>query len=279
MAVLPSKRTIRKLHELLSRGGNPLGEPASEGKALTRVAPFELTAADGAYTGKRLKYDKSTGDYVTDGNDVPIDNPTGGSYSVGDRLFCAFRGTWEIIGGGGGGSSATLYAVVVEAISQPSDAAADPPDGMGKIKFPGDEKLYDCACLLLAETEQLLNEQVKVAGPFKYDNPGFDPQQDESDDNPEKSEYYLAVDIADSYDGLPLESDLEHGETSTIKVQKGGGELEFTVHDGILTADQYYKEDTPVLVKRTAGKLYVVDGPCPEDVEEEEEDEEEEEPE
>ena len=147
-----------------------MGEPASEGKALTRVAPFELTAADGAYTGKRLKYDKSTGDYVTDGNDVPIDNPS-------------------------------------------------------------------------------------------------------------KLSYYLAVDITDCYDGLPLESDLEHGETSTIKVQKGGGELEFTVHDGILTADQYYKEDTPVLVKRTAGKLYVVDGPCPEDVEEEEEDEEEEEPE
>ena len=201
---------------------------------------------------------------------MPLGNPTGGAYTVGDKLFCVFRGTWEIIGGGGGSTSAQ-YAVVVEAISQPSDVTASPLDGMGKIKFPTDEKSHDCGCLLLAETEQLLNEQVKVVGPFEYDNPEFDPQEEEDDDNPRQLSYYLAVDIADGYDGLPLESELTYGETSTIKVQKGSDELEFTVHDGILLENQHYLAGTPVLVRRTAGKLRVVDGTCPDDIEEEEE--------
>ena len=192
-----------------------------------------------------------------------------------------------------GGS--TKYGIVMEAISQPEDVTAEPPGGMGKIRILGKtyptedengdpvEPVYDdCGCLLLAETEELLNEQVKVIGPFEYDNPESDPENEESEEEPEKKSYYLAVDIADGYDGLPLESELTHGGESTIKVQKGKDEddqdieLEFTVHDGVLAEGQKYAAGTPVLVKRTAGKLYVVDGPCPEEIEEEPEEEEEE---
>ena len=186
------------------------------------------------------------------------------------------KNEWIEIKGGGGGSTSTQYAIVMEAISQPDDVTAEPPSGMGKIRILGKEypveneqgdpiepEYDDCACLLLAETEQLLNEQVKIIGPFYY-----------NENDEEKKSYYLVIDIVDSYDGLPLESELTHNGTSSIKVQKGeeeDDELEFTVHNGILTEEQYYKAGTPVLVKRTAGKLYVVDGPCPEAFEEEEE--------
>ena len=234
-------------------------------------------------TFKRLWFSPAGGGYEeADWNQEEYDiyaplSKTKPSSVEGDHLFAVFRGRWEAFEGGGINTPSAQYAVVVEAISQPSDVTASPLDGMGKIKFPTDEKSYDCGCLLLAETEQLLNEQVNVVGPFEYDNPEFDPQSPEDENNPKKLEYYLAVDIADGYDGLPLESELIHGETSTIKVQKDSDELEFTVHDGILLENQHYLAGTPVLVRRTAGKLRVVDGPCPEDIEEEEEPPEEEE--
>ena len=240
---------------------------------------LSLGVRDGATSyhckGNRYVFRPSLGKYELDEEiEYPIYSPSDldtkpTKYVVGDEVRAIYNGHWEIVGASGGGS--TMYAVVMESISQPDDVTAEPPSGMGKIKVLGktyptedengdpiEPEYDDCGCLLLAETEELLNEQVKVIGPFEY-----------TVSENETKEYYLAVDIADGYDGLPLESDLTYNGTSTIKVQKGEEELEFIVYDGVLADGQKYSEGTHVLVRRTAGKLYVVDGPCPVEVEDE----------
>jgi hypothetical protein len=184
---------------------------------------------------------------------------------------------WAIIriGGGGSGGQSAIYGIIMQAIEQPEDVTEEPPSGMGKVriigkKYPTEDddgepiepEYDDCACLELAKTEKLLKgQQVKLIGPFEYDDP-----EPEDDDEPEKRKYYLAVETKGEYDGLPLEDDLEHDGESTIKVTDSDDEeTEFTVHDGILKEKQTYPAGTHILVKRTAGKLYVVDGPCPEE--------------
>ena len=47
-------------------------------------------------------------------------------------------------------------------------------------------------CLDLAESEKILKGRlVELAGPFKYENTEFNPEEEESDENPKFKEYSI----------------------------------------------------------------------------------------
>lgn len=94
-------------------------------------------------------------------------------------------------------------------------------------------------------------------------NPDHDPESDPP--GGKTRPYYLAVETKAVYYAR-LESDLEHGGTSTIAVRGVGtdpDEAEFTVHDAALSSKQMYEQGDPVTVVREDGRLKVIDGACP----------------
>ncbi len=254
--------TARRLIE-----SEAVGSPTTESKfAILQRPAIRDTIVPACVAGVsvvKLDVQDDADEFASPGDD-PTSMTTGSGGAA--RILWKESGTgkrWGIVSFpvGGSGGKKTIRGVIVEAVSKPDDITADIPTGMGKIKLPGQNERFDCGCKLLAESEQLLNEEVE-AEEVAVDNPDYDPNAAESDDNAKKKKYYLAVNIKDHYDGVRLQSDLTYNGTSTVKVLKGDEELEFTVYDGALTSGKTYKADTPVYVHREGFKLWVTDGPC-----------------
>jgi len=185
---------------------------------------------------------------------------------------------WAVVMLGGGGSTSTQYAMVMEAISQPSDVTADPPDGLGKIRILGKKydsvnpEYDDCGCLELADSEKLVKgASVTVIGPFE----GEEEEEGEGETENKKKLYYLAVGTRGEY-YAKIKEDVELGETATFDVKDSDG----TLHEFSASA-MTLPQNTKILgnassfnIKRHRTDegmiLVIVGGPCPIEIEEEE---------
>lgn len=146
------------------------------------------------------------------------------------------------------------YAIVEEEIGRPDDLEDEPPSNMGKIRIIGkkygEDEYDDCGCLELCETEKLWNEQVKVIGPFSYE------------DGDKKKLYYLAIETPGVY-YTKLDEELTYEGESKVTITKRDEDQIFTVHDAVLVRGQKYEKDDPVTVARSGDELVVIDGNCP----------------
>lgn len=195
------------------------------------------------------------GDWNTDEYEIFAPNTTDEkpSLSTGSRAFAVFRGRWELLASDGA-SSPHQTAIVMEAIRRTQDVTSDPSEyTFGKIRVPGKEYppgpidpeteeptppvFDDCCCLALGKDpnepeedeephhQQLYKGQrIEITGPFKWKNPDFNPEDEESDE-PEFLEYYEAEPIREYWSKLDddvqwdMESDPpEHG-TTTITMK------------------------------------------------------------
>lgn len=213
---------------------------------------------------------------------------------VGDKVFAVFRGVWEMVSSPSGSSAPVLYAVVMEAIRQTGDVTSEPEEyTYGKIRVIGknypttdangdpiEPKYDDCACLYLADTEvAVVGLVVEVQGPFKRENPDFNPEEDESEDNPKEIEYYSVANWGKEW-VVEMGADVQGGESFIAAIHDLAG-LVPEAHSVTVWANHFYtdtvlKGGVDVRIKGEAGgetiKLQIIgyEG-CPSPVEEEEE--------
>jgi hypothetical protein len=276
------------------------------GTNVGRSYTFEITGDwqqhdnNGAYycTAKRFYFDPETKKYQLDDDFEyqlysPADENSEPEYGTGEKVRAIYNGNWEIVAGVGGGGESRIFAVVMSAIQCPTDSTASPDDDddfrdkMGEIKIEGksydtDDPRYDtCACRELAGKddgypEQIVKgTQIEVIKAGSYDNPDYDPD-DEDSDEPEKLDWYVAINTARTYNSK-LNSDVNSGETTTVTIKDSDGtEVIFTVYAGMADEETYWKGDSSSFdIERRNGDngivLQIVNGMCPIAVEEEDE--------
>jgi hypothetical protein len=184
---------------------------------------------------------------------------------------------YPVGGGGGGGGEAKIYAVVMSAIQCPDDPTLDPDDEnfrdkMGNIKIEGksydtDNPRYDrCTCRELAGKDDEYPEQIvkgtqiEVIKAGSYDNPDYDPD-DEDSDEPEKLDWYVAINTEGVYTGI-ISNQLNGVDSSSIiQIADSDGNLtSLTVYSYYLGQNQIIQSGTGVMVARqqTEGGLRLV---------------------
>ncbi|GHT30682.1 hypothetical protein FACS1894214_1000 [Planctomycetales bacterium] len=237
-------------------------------------------------SGENHKYAKSSGDVAK-----LQSSETG--YA---RILWKQDGTGEVWGivlfpAGGGGTSAALYAVVMENIQCPADTTKTPDDEdfyskLGRVKILGkeyentgteDEPEYDydyCACLELAGKdddypEQILKgTQVKIVKAGQFDNPDYvapdpeaDPPVEGTPDEPEKLDWYTAVETGGYYTAA-IDAGIASGETGTFTIR----ENQFSVHGNLIPEGFTAETGTTYRIERSVfngGVLQLVGGECP----------------
>jgi hypothetical protein len=297
MNYLLSESAVEKLKQLFNK--LDIGEvlPFTEYNTQSGISyTFEITGSwtqhdnNGAYycTAKRFYFDPETKKYQLDDDFEyqlysPADENSEPEYGVGEKVRAIYNGNWEIVAGVGGGESRT-FAVVMSAIQCPTDSTASPDDDddfrdkMGEIKIEGktyekddeDNYKYDkCACRELAGKDDEYPEQIvkgtqiEVIKGGQYDNPDYDPD-DEDSDEPEKLDWYVAINTEGIYEGKIAGQVTGNAPDTTITIKDSDQtNITLSVHATALGATQKIEANTGVIVTRINKSLVITKARCP----------------
>jgi hypothetical protein len=297
-----SKQTAEKLPGVLRAFGNKPPGIAPRIYPL-EIGIFEITGEwteeSGVFlaTAARLFYTESGYEPREDADDITLYAPSFLSeppLSAGQRCNAFYDGAWQLIGGSG--SEASTYAVVIENIQCPDDTEKDPNDDnfrskLGRIKILGKEYEntgtdeepeyeYDyCACLELAGKddeypEQILTRtQVKVIKAGTFDNPDYvapdpdaDPPVEGTPDEPEKLDWYAAVETCGGYSATldaDLLSEFNNNPPITATITTGGDPVKVNVHSFDILEGKKIPAGEYVLLQRFGDKMQCIGHPCP----------------
>ncbi|GHT26797.1 hypothetical protein FACS18942_04900 [Planctomycetales bacterium] len=292
-----SKQTAEKLPGIL-RAFESGGADSPLRKYPLQIGTLEITGewtdAQGIFSATAKRLFKTDNGYEARENteDITLYAATFTSappLSAGQRCNAFYDGTWQLISGGS--TSAALYAVVMENIQCPADTTKTPDDEdfyskLGRVKILGkeyentgteDEPEYDydyCACLELAGKdddypEQILKgTQVKIIKSGTFDNPDYiapdpeaDPPVEGTPDEPEKLDWYVAVETGGYYTAA-IDANIASGETGTFTID----ENQFSVHGNLIPEGFTAETGTTYRIERSVfngGVLQLVGGECP----------------
>jgi hypothetical protein len=133
---------------------------------------------------------------------------------------------------------------------------------------------YDkCACRELAGKddeypEQIVKgRQIEVIKAGSYDNPDYEPPDENGEggnDEPEKLDWYLAIETEGIYYGKITSQVTGNEPDTTIKIKDSEDtEVTLSVHAIALGATQKIETDTGVIVTRIHDKLVITKARCP----------------